>query len=54
MGLQVFSVIAVVKKTTMLTETPVRFDSVDHHAGLNDNLGINSTISLRDKASIRG
>ncbi len=50
----ILSVVSVVEKTTMLAETTVRFNSVDHHARLNGNFGINSTIGLGDKASIRG
>lgn len=36
----------------MLAETPVRFNSVDHHARLDDNLGIDSTVGLGDKGGV--
>ncbi len=54
MGSLIFSIVAVVEKSTVLAETAVRLNPIDHNARLNGNFGINSTVCLGDKACIRG
>ena len=38
----------------MLTEAPIRLDTINHNAGLYYDFGVNATVGLCDKGCIRG
>jgi hypothetical protein len=38
----------------MLTEAPIRLDTINHNTGLYYDFGVNATIGLCDKSCIRG
>ncbi len=53
LNLLILAIIAAVEKTAVLAETAIRLDAIDHNSGLNDHLGVNTSIGLDDKGRIR-
>ena len=45
----ILAIIAVVEKTTVLAETTIRLNAIDHNPGLYDHFGVNAIIGLIDK-----
>ena len=48
------AIISIVEKASMLTEAPIRLDTINHNVGLYYDFGVNATIGLCDKGCIRG
>jgi len=53
LNIQVLAIIAIVEKASMLCETPIWLDAINHNAGLNYDLGVNATVGLGDKGFVR-
>lgn len=53
LDIQILAIVAIVEKPTVLAETSIWLNAIDHYAGLNYNLGVNVTIGLYDKGCIR-
>jgi hypothetical protein len=49
LNILILAIIAVIEKTTVLAETAIRLNAIDHNSGLNDDLGVNAIIGLSDK-----
>jgi hypothetical protein len=46
LNLLILAIIAVVEKTTVLAETPIRLNAIDQNPRLNNYFGINATVGL--------
>ena len=53
LDIQILAIVAIVEKATVLAETSIWLNAINHYAGLNYNLGVNATIGLCDKGCIR-
>jgi hypothetical protein len=51
-SLLILAIVAVVEKATVLAETPIGLDSIDHHPRFDNNLIVDSGIGLGNKACI--